>query len=260
MDKPLIAQYGLWLGRMLKGDLGRTLRSDRSVNKVLGEKVSATFQLGLAAWIFATLVGIPLGVLSAVKRATIWDYIGRSFALFGQALPVFWVGIMAVLLFSVKLGWVPSGTKSIAGGFPLGWENIRFFILPAVTLGWLAAAGYLRITRSAMLEVLDSEYIKLARAKGVSNQAVIWKHAFKNALIAPLTLSAIVMASFISGSVVIETIFAWPGLGRLMVEAVNDNDFPILAGGVLLFTAIVVFMNFLADIAYVYIDPRIKYA
>jgi peptide/nickel transport system permease protein len=179
MDKPLIAQYGLWLGRMLKGDLGRTLRSDRSVNKVLGEKVSATFQLGLAAWIFATLVGIPLGVLSAVKRATIWDYIGRSFALFGQALPVFWVGIMAVLLFSVKLGWVPSGTKSIAGGFPLGWENIRFFILPAVTLGWLAAAGYLRITRSAMLEVLDSEYIKLGRAKGVSSQTAIWKHAFK---------------------------------------------------------------------------------
>ena len=260
LDKPLVAQYGLWLGNMLKGDLGRTLRSDRSVNKVLGEKVSATFQLGLAAWIFATLVGIPLGVLSAVKRATIWDYIGRSFALFGQALPVFWVGIMAVLLFSVKLGWVPSGTKSIAGGFPLGWENIRFFILPAVTLGWLAAAGYLRITRSAMLEVLDSEYIKLARAKGVSNQAVIWKHAFKNALIAPLTLSAIVMASFISGSVVIETIFAWPGLGRLMIEAVNDNDFPILTGGVLLFTAIMVSMNFLADIAYVYIDPRIKYA
>ena len=260
LDKPLVVQYAMWFGRMIKGDLGHTLRSNRPVSEVLQQKIGASLQLGLAAWLFATIVGIPLGVLSAVRRATIWDYVGRGFALFGQALPPFWVAIMAILIFSVRLDWVPSGARSFEGGFPLGWENVRYFILPAITLGWLAAAGYLRITRSAMLEVLDSEYIKLARAKGVSNRAVIWKHAFKNAAIAPLTLSAIVMASFVSGSVVIETIFAWPGLGRLMIEAVNDNDFPILTGGVLLFTAIMVFMNFLADVAYVYLDPRIKYA
>ncbi len=260
LDKPLVVQYFMWLGRMLRGDMGKTLLDEKPVSRVLREKIGATLQLGLAAWLFATVVGVPLGVVSAIRRGTILDYLARGFALFGQALPAFWVGIIAVLIFAVHLGWFPSGTRGTHRGFPLAWENIRFYILPAVTLGWLAAAGYLRLTRSAMLEVLDSEFIKLARAKGVTNLKVVWKHAFRNALIPPLTFSALLMAGFITGAVVVETVFAWPGLGRLAVEAVNNNDFPVLTGSVLLFTVIFVTMNLLADLAYGYIDPRIRYS
>jgi peptide/nickel transport system permease protein len=260
LDKPLVVQYFMWLGRMLRGDLGNTLLDEKPVSRVLGEKVGATLQLGMAAWLFATLVGVPLGVLSAVKRGTVWDYIGRGFALFGQALPAFWVGIMAILLFAVELGWFPSGTRGTHRGFPLVWENLRFYIMPAITLGWLAAAGYLRLTRSAMLEVLDSEFIKLARAKGVNGWKVIWKHAFRNALIPPLTFSALLMAGFITGAVVVETVYAWPGVGRMAVEAVHNNDFPVLTGSVLMFTLVFVTVNFLADLAYAFIDPRIRYA
>jgi len=260
LDKPLVAQYFMWLGRMLRGDLGNTLLDEKPVTRVLGEKVGATLQLGLAAWLFATIVGIPLGVLSAVKRGTVWDYAGRGFALFGQALPAFWVGIMAILVFAVELGWFPSGTRGTPEGFPLAWDNIKYYILPSITLGWLAAAGYLRLTRSAMLDVLDSEFIKLARAKGVNNVKVIWKHAFRNALIPPLTFSALLMAGFITGAVVVETVYAWPGVGRMAVDAVNNNDFPVLTGAVLMFTLVFVTMNFLADLAYAFIDPRIRYA
>ncbi len=260
LDKPLVVQYFMWLGRMLRGDMGKTLLDEKPVSRVLQEKIGATLQLGLAAWLFATIVGVPLGVVSAVRRGTLLDYLARGFALFGQALPAFWVGIIAILLFAVHLGWFPSGTRGIHRGFPLAWDNIRFYILPAVTLGWLAAAGYLRLTRSAMLDILDSEFIKLARAKGVTSLKIIWKHAFRNALIPPLTFSALLMAGFITGAVVVETVFAWPGLGRLAVEAVNNNDFPVLTGSVLLFTVIFITMNLLADLAYGYIDPRIRYS
>lgn len=260
LDKPLVVQYFVWLGRMLRGDMGNTILDDKPVSRVLGDKIGATLQLGIAAWLFATLVGVPLGVLSAVKRGTVWDYIGRGFALFGQALPAFWVGIMAILLFAVELGWFPSGTRGSHRGFPLVWDNLKYYIMPAITLGWLAAAGYLRLTRSAMLEVLDSEFIKLARAKGVNGWKVVWKHAFRNALIPPLTFSALLMAGFITGAVVVETVYAWPGVGRLAVEAVHNNDFPVLTGSVLMFTLVFVMVNFLADLAYAFIDPRIRYA
>ena len=259
LDRPLVVQYGMWLGRMLKGDLGRTLLSERPVIKVIGQKIGATLQLGIAAWVLATMVGVPLGIMSAVKRGTALDYLGRGFALFGQALPDFWIAIMAVLIFAVGLGWLPSGTRGFQEGFPFAWKNVQYFVLPTLTLAWGAAAGYMRITRSAMLEVLDSEYVTLARAKGVSHQMVIWKHAFRNALIPPLTVSTLLLTSLLTGVVVIETVFAWPGLGNLAVQAVGDNDFPVLTAVVLLFVIMWVVTNFLTDIAYALVDPRIKY-
>jgi len=197
-------------------------------------------------------VGIPLGILSAVKRGTLWDYVGRFIALFGQAIPNFWFGIVMVLIFSVWFSLLPSGLKGEG-------NEIKYFIMPAIVVGAHSMAGYLRMTRSALLEVLDSEFIKLARAKGVGANAVIWKHALRNALIQPLTLSALLMAGLLNGTLVAEVVFAWPGLGRAMLVAVNNNDFPVLTGGVLMFVIIYVVFSFVTDMLYVVIDPRIRY-
>jgi peptide/nickel transport system permease protein len=252
LDKPLYMQYGIWLGNAARGDLGDSLITREPVRERIASRIGPTFQLAAVAWVLATVIGIPLGVLSAVKRATTWDYIGRGFALVGQAAPPFWIGIMGILIFSVTLRWLPTGT--IGDGF-----SIKHLILPSVTLGWVAAAGYMRITRSAMLEVLDSEFVKLARAKGVPAWSVIWKHAFRNALIPPLTVSALIMAGFITGTVVVETVFSWPGLGRLIVDAVNDNDFPTVTGTVLIFVLMYIVINFATDVIYAYVDPRIRF-
>ena len=257
LDKPLVAQYFIWLGNTLSGDLGKTLRDRRPVGRVIWERVPATLQLGLGAMIFAVVVGIPLGVLSAVKRGSVLDYTGRTFALLGQALPVFWIAILAILLFSVQMDLLPSGTRPTYIGLP---GQLRYYIMPAIVLGWFPAASFVRLTRSAMLEVLDSEFVKFARAKGVAPGHVVWKHAFRNALLQPLTLWALLAAGLITGSVIVETVFSWPGIGRLVVQAVWDNDFPILMPAVLLFTAVFVLMNLLADIAYAFADPRIRYS
>lgn len=251
LDKPLVVQYFLWLGDTLRGNMGESLMDRRPVASKIRERVPNTLRLALAAWIFATVVGVPLGVLSAVRRGSVWDYLARTFALIGQAAPVFWIGLMFILIFAVKLRLLPSGTMGEG-------ISVKHYILPSITLGWLAAAGYLRLTRSAMLEVLDSEFIKLARAKGVPEWQVIWKHAFRNALIPPLTLSAIILAGFLAGAVVTETVFSWPGLGRLAYEAVLSDDYALITAAVLVFTAGYLVLNFLTDLAYAVIDPRIR--
>ncbi len=252
LDKPVVVQYGYWLWDLVRGDLGQDLADRSPIAPKLRAKFFPTAKLAVSAWILSTIIGIPLGVLSAVKRGTVWDYLGRGFALFGQTLPTFWLGIVAILVFAVWLGWLPTGTM----GEGLA---IRNYILPTATLAWLAAAGYLRLTRSAMLEVLDSEYIKLARAKGLNSWAIIWKHAFKNAAIAPLTYSGLLLAGFITGSIAVETVFSWPGLARYAVEAVWNNNFTVLAVVTLIFTLGYVMANFLVDVLYGYIDPRIRY-
>ena len=256
LDRPVVVQYTVWVGYALRGDLGKSIGAERAVTKIIWEKLGATMQLGAVAFVLAVLVGIPLGVLSAVRRGSGWDYMGRIIALIGQATPAFWLAIVMILIFAVKLDILPSATRVTDGSL---WDQGKHFILPAFVLAFDPWAIYLRLTRSSMLEVLDSEYVKLGRAKGVGAWKIIWKHALRNALIQPLTTSALVFASFITGALFVETVFAWPGIGRLAVEATFNNDFPVLAGVVLLFGVIYISLNFLADVAYVVVDPRIRY-
>ncbi|MCH8831640.1 MAG: ABC transporter permease [Chloroflexi bacterium] len=252
LDQPVAVQYLYWLKDAVRGDLGDSMLDRKPVVEIMFDATGATLQLAFFGWMFATLVGIPLGVLSAVKRGSVWDYLGRGVALLGQTLPVFWVGIMGILIFAVKLDWLPVGTRPEE-------FSAKHYVMPAITLGWFSAAGYLRLTRSAMLDVMDSEYVKLARAKGVNATMVLWKHAFRNAIIAPLTFSSLVLAGFITGAIVTETVFSWPGLGRLAFTAVDDNDFPVMVGLMLLFTFMFLFVNLITDILYAYVDPRIRY-
>ena len=259
LDKPIILQYLIWVGKgFFQGDFGESLKTGKPVMDMVRGFAPASLQLGLSATLFVLLTGIPLGMLSAVKRGTIWDVIGRTFAVFGQALPPFWLGIMLILIFSVNLDWLPSGTRGHdAASFA---ERLLYFPMPAITLGWLASAGLMRLVRSSMLEVLDSEFVKLARAKGVGANSVVWKHAFKNALIPPLTFSALILVGFIGGTVVTETVFAWPGLGLMTYTSIINNDFPLMTAAVLVFTIVYVFAVFLIDILYAFIDPRIRYS
>ena len=253
LDKPVPLQYAFWVADILRGDLGQDLSDRHPISTKLREKLPPTLRLAAAAYIISTLIGIPLGVLSAVKRGTVWDMAGRTFALLGQALPIFWVGILGILIFVVWLQWLPAATEG--EGF-----SIRHYVLPTLTLAWFPAAGYLRLMRSAMLDVLDSEYVKLARAKGVSANAIIWKHAFKNAAIAPLTFSGLLLAGFVTGSVSVEVVFGWPGIARLAVESVQTNNLTTLSVITLMFTLIYVVVNFIVDLIYGLIDPRIRYS
>ena len=253
LDQPVVIQYVIWVGRYLRGQYGDSLIHQRPVITVVQERFWTSIQLGTIAWIFGTMMGVPLGIVSAVQRGRLLDYIARGIALVGQAAPVFWVGIMAILVFSGELEWLPSGTRG--DGFA-----VRNYILPSIVLGWLPAAAYLRLTRSAMLEVLESEYVKFARAKGVESNIVIWKHAFRNAVIPPLTLSGLILIGFINGTTVIETVFSWPGLGRVAVQAVQGNDFPLISAITFLTVVLYVVVVLTMDVLYAILDPRIRYA
>jgi len=248
LDKPIMVQYGIWAWNALRGDFGNSTSAHRPAFEAVVERIPATLQLTAGGFAFAMLVGIPLGVLSAVKRGSGWDYMGRTFALFGQALPPFWIGIMGIMIFSIQLELLPFGRRG-------DWTH---YVLPSITLGWLAAAGMLRLVRSAMLDSLDSEYVRFARAKGVSGRSIVWKHAFRNALIAPLTYAGLLLAAFITGAVITETVFAWPGLGRLAVQSVMNNDFPVLTAVVVLLSGIYLAANLIVDVLYAVVDPRIR--
>ena len=250
LDKPYHEQYAIFIKDVFKGDFGESIKFRRPVRDVIGERVWASVQLGTAAFIFSLVVGIPLGVLSAIKRGSILDMVGKVVALIGQSAPSFWLGIMFMFWFAVRLEWVP----------PSGRQEWNSIILPMITLGWAFIAPNLRLMRSAMLDVLDSEYIKLARAKGVSERAVIWKHALRNSLIPPLTFAGVNLGSLVTGSLTTEIVFAWPGLGQLAVQSLWALDYPLLQGIVILFTVMYVGAAFVVDVIYAYIDPRIRYA
>jgi peptide/nickel transport system permease protein len=254
LDKPVAIQYFVWLGLVGRGDFGKTILDEKPVLKVVTEKIPASAHLAVYAWLIATVVGVPIGVFAAVKRGTTWDFVSRIFALFGQALPSFWLGLILIFFFAVERGWLPAGTRGEGG-----WTDWRYVLLPSITLGWGASASYMRLTRSAMLEVLDSEFVKLARAKGVGSRVIVWKHAFRNALIQPLTASAVILTAFLGGSIIVEQIFTWPGMGRQLITAVNNNDFPLLMAFVLFYAALYVIANFFVDLSYGVIDPRIRY-
>ena len=248
LNRPLVIQYVIWIGKSLTLDMGTSLNQAQPVWNLVRARILPTVELALTGWFLSIVIGIPLGILSAVKRGTFYDYIGRGFALLGQALPPFWLGLVLILVFAVWLNWLPPGTR----------DTPKNLIMPALTLALINASSNLRITRSSMLEVLDSEYVKLARAKGVTARVIVWKHAFRNAILAPLTNAGLLLAGFLAGTVVTETVFAWPGLGRLAVDAVRTNDFPVISGLTLVFTVFYVVANLLIDIAYGIVDPRIR--
>ena len=250
LDKSYPHQYWLFLKAMVQGDFGDSIVDRRPAIDVIGERIQATFELGFAALVWSTIVGVPLGILGAVRRDSIFDRVGKIIALIGQSAPPFWIGIMLIFFFAVRLEWLP----------PTGREDFKSIILPAITLGWWFVAVNMRLIRSAMLDVLDSEYIKLARAKGASQTSIIWKHALKNALIPALTFAGISLGSLVTGAVVVELVFAWPGLGRLAVQSMYTSDYPVLQGVVIIFTLLYLTSALLVDILYAYIDPRIRYA
>ena len=261
LDKPLVIQYVIYLGKLVRGDLGDSILQRRPVSELMWQRMPNSAQLAVVAFAFSIIIGIPLGILSAVTRGSAWDYISRSFAMFGHAAPSFWVGIVLIFIFAVgveislglfefKTDWFPTSRKA---------EGLRSYILPAITLGWASAGGQLRLMRSSMLEVLDAEYIKLARAKGASRYAVILKHAVRNAFIAPLTYAGLTLAGLVTGTIVVETVFAWPGLGLLSIWAVNNSDYPILQGVILLVTFAFVVTAFATDVLYAFLDPRIRF-
>ena len=249
LDRPLPEQYLKFIGNAFQGDFGTSFKWRLPVMDLINDRLWNTVQLAGLSLVVATVVALPLGVLSAVKRDTPLDYLGKLIALIGQAAPQFWVGLVLIMIFAVRLELVQTSGK---GGF-------SSYILPAITEGMFYAAAIMRITRSAMLDVLDSEYVKLARIKGLAEWKVIWKHVLRNAAIAPLTLFGLIMGSVLLGAVATETVFAWPGLGFLAFDAVTARDYPLIQAVVLVFSIIFIAVNLSVDVLYAYLDPRIRY-
>jgi ABC-type dipeptide/oligopeptide/nickel transport system permease component len=248
LDKPLVVQYFIFVKQLLHGDLGKSFYYQTPVMQLYLSRLPNSLMLAAVAMSFSLLIGIPSGILAAVRVGRFWDSVGKTFALLGLSLPAFWVGLVMILFFSVYLGWLPSS----GAGTP--WH----LIMPAFALGWYFAASHMRLTRSSMLEVLGSEYIKLARIKGLPEALVIAKHAFKNALIPVLTLAGVNLVIMVNVAVVVETVFAWPGIGRLLYEGISFRDFPVVQGVVILGGAMIVMVNFMVDVLYAVIDPRIR--
>jgi peptide/nickel transport system permease protein len=256
LDRPLHLQYLVFLKNAGRGDFGKSMqfKTRDSLELVLG-RFPATLLLAGLALAISIAIAVPVGVLSAVKKDTLPDYAAKIFALLGQSAPSFWVGIMLMWLFAVNLGWLPTSGK----GEP-GWDRLVHVLLPAMAIGWYQVAALMRLVRSSMLEVLDSEYIKLARVKGLSELRVIWKHALRNAAITPVTFFGLLMAQLVTGAVVTETVFSYPGVGLLMVDAVRFRDYQLMQTIIIIFGLIFVLINLLVDIVYAYIDPRIAYS
>lgn len=248
LDQPLWMQYGLFMMNLVRGDFGQSFYYQTPVLELYLDRLPNSLLLASVAMAFSLLVGIPTGILAAVRVGRFWDSAGKLFALLGLSLPSFFVGLLMILLFSVYLGWLPSSGSGTA----------LHLVMPAFALGWYFAAAHMRLTRSSMLEVLGSEYVKLARLKGLPQALVIGKHAFKNALIPVLTLAGINLVLMINVAVVVETVFAWPGVGRLLYEGISFRDFPVVQGIVIMGGTMIVAVNLMVDVVYAVIDPRIR--
>jgi ABC-type dipeptide/oligopeptide/nickel transport system permease component len=250
LDRPLIVQYGLFMASLARGDLGQSFYYQTPVMQLYLDRLPNSLLLAFVAMGLSLLIGIPAGILASVQVGKFWDGFGKLFTLLGLSLPSFLVGLLLILVFSVYLGWLPSS----------GFGGPLHLIMPAFALGWYFAASHMRLTRSSMLEVLGSEYIKLARLKGLPQLMIIAKHAFKNALIPVLTLAGVNLVVMINAAVIIEVIFAWPGIGRLLYEGIFQRDFPLVQGVVMEAGIMIVLINLIVDILYAYIDPRIRLA
>ena len=250
LDKPIPVQYGIYMSNVLQGDLGPSIKyPELGAGGAVLKRLPASLYLAGVSLALAIVIGIPLGVISAVKRDTPVDTGSKVFALLGQSVPNFWLGLMMMWLFAVNLGWLPTS----------GTGGVKHFIMPAITLGSFQIAAITRLVRSSMLETLDSEYVKLARIKGIAEWKVLWKHCLRNAALTPLTYFGIIAAITLTGSVTTETVFSWPGTGLLAFQSVLSRDFELIQALVLVFSGLFILSSFLVDILYAYLDPRIRY-
>ncbi|HVK60911.1 MAG TPA: ABC transporter permease subunit [Bdellovibrionales bacterium] len=277
LDKPIITQYLVFVGNALKGDFGNSITSGLPVMEEFTERFSATVELGFVALLLATLVGLPLGVLAAVRRNSIFDYSFMTASLIGYSMPIFWWGLILILFFSVQLGWTPvSGRIDVAfdiprwSGFYLidvwrsddSWNAFRsslaHLILPAIALGTIPLAVIARMTRSSMLEVLGEDYMRTAKAKGLNRARIIFIHGLRNALVPVITVIGLMAGTIVTGAVLTETIFSWPGIGRWLVDSVLQRDYPVIQSGILLIATIVIVVNLVVDLAYAWANPRLR--
>lgn len=251
LDRPLYVQYVKFIGRLVQGDLGMSYRQKRPVATIIAERFPATLKLALSAMTLAILAGMTLGIIAAVNRNKIWDLLVMTLSLTGISLPVFWLGMMLILVFASGLGWLPVGGYGRSG-------DLRHLLLPAIALSTISIGYISRMMRSSMLEVIGKDYIRTARAKGLSEWAVILRHALRNALIPVITIIGIDFASLLGGAVATETVFAWPGLGRAVVDAIRERDLPVVEGCVIFMAFVFVIANLLVDLSYAWLDPRIR--
>jgi peptide/nickel transport system permease protein len=249
LDKPVVVQYGIYIGNFLQGDLGRSVRGRTPVKDLLTDRIMPSVKLAGVSIVFIVLTAVPLGVIAAVKKGTFIDSVAKLVAVLGQSLPSFWLGIILIEIFAVQLGLLP--TQGMGGP--------SHYVLPGFTLSLFLIAGVMRLLRSSMLDVLDSEYIKLARIKGLSENRVIWKHAVRNSLIAVVTFGGTYVAALITLAILVEVVFAWPGLGRMVFIGILNRDFPVVQTLVILTGALVIGVNLLVDILYAYLDPRVRF-
>jgi ABC-type dipeptide/oligopeptide/nickel transport system permease component len=249
LDRPVPLQYALFLRGAVRGDLGKSIYNGAPVREELGQRFPRTIRLAFAGILVSCLIGVPVGILSAVRHSTWIDSTAMVFALVGVSMPLFWLGLNLILVFAVRLHWLPA----------IGYETPQHLILPAITLGLGSAALVARMTRSAMLEVLRQDYVRTARAKGAAPRRVVNYHALRNALIPVVTVIGLQLGNLLSGAVLTESVFAWPGVGRLLVEAVLTRDYPIIQGSILLVATSFVALNLAVDLLYAFLDPRIRY-
>jgi peptide/nickel transport system permease protein len=249
LDEPIYVQYGIWLRHALSGDLGRSIVTRRPVTAEIADRIWPTFELATAAMFFATVAGVGIGILSAVRQYSLIDHISMILALFGVSTPIFWLGLMLIYLFAVELRWLPTG----------GMGSLKALILPSFTLGAASAAIVARMTRSSLLEVIRQDYIRTARAKGLLERTVLFRHSLKNAFIPIVTVIGLQYGYLLGGTVVTETVFSRPGIGRMLVTAITTRDFPVVQGTIMILAVIFVIVNLIVDLFYVYLDPRIHY-
>ncbi len=249
LDRPAYERYGRYLLNLAQGDLGVSGTSRRQVSEMMAERIPPTLQLAAVGLVIAMVIGIPLGVLAAVKRNTVFDQASKLFAIVGMSAPQFWVAIMLIMFFGAQLKWLPT----------YGRGGIDHYILPGIAISLFVMAGFMRLTRSSMLEVLDSEFVKFARIKGLQERLVIFKHALKNAIIPVLTFGGVSFAGLLNGAIVVEVVFAWPGLGRLMLDSIRERDTVVIMATILTSGFIYILLSTVVDILYAYVDPRIRY-
>lgn len=256
LDQPIPLQYLRWVSRVSVGDLGTSIRTGDSVWNMIEARIAPTLELTIIALIITLVVSMPTGIISAVKRYTIFDQFSRIFALFWISMPYFWLGLVLMLIFSINLQWLPISGRL---GPIWEWKGFLSLILPSLTLGLPPAALFMRIIRSSMLDTLNEDYVRTARSKGLSERIVIFKHVLRNSIIPVLTLLGLRIPWLFGGAVITETVFAWPGMGRLLVDSIMKRDYPVVQGVVLIIAIIVVFSNLMVDIMYAVVNPRIRY-